>query len=259
VNYRFSDTHSHLYLPEFASDIDAIVGRALDAGVHRILLPNVDIDTIAPMLRLAEKFPQCMYPMLGLHPCSVKENYHSHLDVLQRMLFTDTQKVLAIGEIGLDFYWNTSFQKEQEEVFRLQLQWAKALQLPVVIHIRASFDEALSIVEEENDKTLRGVFHCFTGTRAQAERIIALKGFMVGIGGVLTFKNSTLSEVMPHIPAHMLLLETDSPYLAPVPYRGKRNESAYIPIVAQKVADILGCEMAEISIITERNTDVLFF
>jgi TatD DNase family protein len=254
----WSDTHCHLYLPEFREDLHQTLERAMQAGVTRFFLPNIDVESTASMFRLSADYAGVIFPMIGLHPCSVKEDREAQLQQLKSLAFDESLNISAIGEIGLDYYWDTTFADKQREVFRTQIQWAKSLHLPIVIHVRDSFEDAIQIVKEENSEALRGVFHCFSGGVKEAEEIADLGGFKIGIGGVVTFKNSTLSETLKSIPLELIVLETDSPYLAPVPYRGKRNESAYIPIIAQKVAESLQIPLARLSEITQQNTRELF-
>jgi len=226
------DTHTHLFLPEFDSDRDQVILNAQKGGVEKILLPNVDGTTIDPLLELSSKYPEFCYPMMGLHPTSVKDNYKEELNIVENWL--KKQKFYAIGEIGIDLYWDKTFKIQQEEVFRYQIDLAKKYNLPIVIHARDSFDEIFKIMDEVIDNKLFGVFHAFTGTDNQAERIIEW-GFKIGIGGIVTFKNSGLDKVVHNIDINHIVLETDSPYLSPVPNRGKRNESANVIHIAGKI------------------------
>lgn len=249
------DTHAHIFLEEFDSDQRAMLDRAREAGIEKILMPAIDSDTHERLFSLAASQPELCKPMIGLHPCSVKENYLDELKIIAD--FLEKQKVVAIGEIGLDFYWDLSFRDQQHEAFGQQLQWARERGLPVSIHSRNATDECIAQVKELQDGRLRGVFHCFSGTVEQARKIIDL-GFHLGIGGVLTFKNAGLDKVVKDLDLSHLVLETDAPYLAPVPYRGKRNESAYLKPVAQKLADIKEMSLDLIEKITTENAKKLF-
>ncbi|HET8573544.1 MAG TPA: TatD family hydrolase [Edaphocola sp.] len=252
---KFTDSHTHLFAEEFDDDRDAVVARALAAGVDKMYLPNIDTGTVPAMLQMAEKWPANCFPMIGLHPCSVKAGFQRQLDKLAA--YFQQQHFWAIGEVGLDFYWDTAFRQEQVSAFQQQIDWALVQDLPVVIHTRNSIDECISIIEKKQNGSLRGVFHCFSGNVEQAQKIIAL-GFYIGIGGVATFKNGGLAPVLKEIGLKRILLETDSPYLAPVPYRGKRNESSYIPVIAQKIADIKEITLEQVSEVTTRNAAHLF-
>jgi TatD DNase family protein len=249
------DTHAHLYSDDFSDDRDEMIKRASDAGVQKIILPNIDVGSIMPMINLCSAYPGVCYPLMGLHPTSVGEDYLLQLNTVEEWL--GTRKFYGIGEIGIDLYWDKTYQKEQEDAFRVQLQWAKSYQYPVVIHVRNSFQEVYSILSEEQDGRLSGVFHCFSGSSDDARKI-AEAGFLIGIGGVVTFKNSNLPEVLSEIDPGQLLLETDAPYLAPVPYRGRRNESAYLTFVAGKLAEIYGISANEVGRITSDNATRLF-
>lgn len=252
----FIDTHTHLFVDAFDEDRDAVVQRAIDAGVERCLLPNIDVETIPAMRELAAKYPDNCFPMMGLHPGSVGASWESDLEVIRQHLFRE--KYIAVGEIGMDLYWDTTFVAEQREAFRRQVLWAKELKLPIVIHAREAFQEIFSILDELNDENLTGVFHCFTGTREDAARILAYGGFKLGLGGVLTYKKAALEESLVDVPLDALVLETDSPYLPPVPHRGKRNESAYILHVAERLADIYGVKLSEIEKRTTANALEVF-
>ncbi len=249
------DTHSHIYSEDFIHDRDEVVQRAFDSGVKKIILPNIDSGTIRHMLGLSDAYPQLCYPLMGLHPTSVDEDYREELKAVEYWL--EKRKFYGIGEIGIDLYWDKKFKDEQTDAFRHQLKLAKSYKLPVVIHTRNSFDETYEIVKHEQDGSLKGVFHCFTGTVAEAEKVTDL-GFMLGIGGVLTFKNSKLDETIKSVDIANIVLETDAPYLAPVPRRGKRNESAYMVYVAQKLAEIYNIPFNQIAEITSANARSLF-
>lgn len=250
------DTHTHLFSPEFDADRDLIIQNALDAGVSKMLLPNVDLDSISRMHDLAEKFPQTCYPMMGLHPCSVTEKWEEELAVIKSWL--DKKNYCAVGEIGIDLYWEKSTLEFQKKAFRQQIKWAKEKKRPIVIHVREAFEETFEIVDELNDENLTGVFHCFTGNLEQANHILNYGGFKLGVGGVVTFKNGGLDKVLPHIDLEHLVLETDSPYLAPVPHRGKRNESSYLKIIAEKLAELKGVSFEIVDSITTENAIALF-
>jgi len=230
------DTHSHIYLQEFDEDRGEVILRAKSAGVEHIILPNVDSTTIQPMLDLETSDPDFFHAAIGLHPTSVKDNYQEELALVKQQL--DNRSYCAIGEIGIDLYWDKTYIKEQILAFEQQLQWAIDLNLPVIIHVRDAFPEALASVQKLNCEGLRGIFHSFGGTWKDAETIIALGGFYLGINGVITFKNSGLAETLNHIPLDYIVLETDAPYLSPVPFRGKRNEPAYLTYVIDKLTEI---------------------
>ncbi|WP_206081845.1 TatD family hydrolase [Maribellus sediminis] len=249
------DTHSHIYSEDFTHDRDEALQRAYDSGVKKIILPNIDSGSIRHMLDLSDAYPHFCYPLMGLHPTSVDEDYKEELQAVEYWL--EKRKFYGIGEIGIDLYWDTKFKNEQIDAFRHQLKLAKSENLPVVIHVRDSFEETYKIVKEEQDGTLKGVFHCFTGSEKEAKKVIDV-GFFLGIGGVLTFKNSDLSQTISEIKLENLILETDSPYLAPVPKRGKRNESSYLVYVAQKVADVYNVPLTQVAEITTANARKLF-
>lgn len=253
---KLADTHTHLYASEFDADRDAMLQRAIDAGVSTILLPNIDSNSIDVMKELAEAYPQHCFPMMGVHPCSIKEDYETELAVAEKELF-GPYKYYGVGEIGLDLYWDKTFYEQQKIAFIRQVRWAIALNLPVSIHTREATDEAIAILKMPELKGARGVFHCFGGTTEQAKAIIDL-GFHLGIGGVLTFKKAGLDIVLADIPLQSIVFETDSPYLAPMPHRGKRNESAYIALIAQKLAEIKGLTLDEVAAQTTANTKLIF-
>ncbi|MCF8417055.1 MAG: TatD family hydrolase [Crocinitomicaceae bacterium] len=250
------DTHTHLYSESFDEDRTAMIERAIQEGVQKMLLPNIDVDSIEPMYTLCEQFPRNCFPMMGLHPGYINEKWEENLAIVKQHLFE--RENIAVGEIGMDLYWDKTFKNEQAQAFRIQIEWAKELNLPIVIHARDAFDEIFEIVDDLNDSTLSGVFHCFTGNLEQAKRIENYGGFKIGIGGVLTYKKSGLDEVVKDIPLDLLVLETDSPYLPPTPFRGKRNESAYINYVAEKLADIKGMSVDELANFTTQNAENLF-
>ena len=251
------DTHAHLYAEEFDEDRMEMLQRAKNAGVQVMLLPNIDSSSIEPMEKLAALDASCIQ-MMGLHPTYVKENWQEELAQIEKKLFDNPSHYCAVGEIGMDLYWDKTFIEEQKEVFRTQIRWAKELNLPIAIHVRKAFDELFEIMDKEWIPELKGVFHCYTGSVEQVKKILKYEQFYFGIGGVLTYKNAGLQEVLPHIPLNRLVLETDAPYLSPVPYRGKRNESSYVAEVAGKMVDILGLSMDEVKEITSQNAIELF-
>ena len=252
---KLIDTHAHLYAKAFNHDRAEMIDRAVGRGVEQFFLPNIDSSSIEIMLALEAAYPQRCFAMMGLHPCSVKENFEKELALVRQWL--DKRPFCAVGEIGIDLYWDKSTLSIQEEAFRRQIRWALEFGLPIVIHSRESTEEILAILEELSEERLRGIFHCFTGDLAQAERAIAL-GFYLGIGGVLTFKNAGLDKTVADIDLEHLVLETDAPYLAPVPYRGKRNESSYVYQVAEKLAEVKGVSLEEIARITTANAGKIF-
>jgi TatD DNase family protein len=249
------DTHAHIYLPEFDNDRDEVISRSIDSGVERILLPNIDLDSVDPMMSLARQYPDLCHPMMGLHPGSVKQDFIEDLDKIQKHF--ELNKFIAVGEIGIDLYWDTTFKKEQEEAFRAQLDMSIKYELPAVIHCRNSFPEVLSIVESYEHGSLKGVFHAFTGDAETARKITAM-GFYLGIGGIVTFKNSGIDRVIAEIGPQKLVLETDSPYLAPTPNRGKRNECSYLGLIALKIAEICDLPLSSIAEQTTTNAVELF-
>ena len=252
----FTDTHAHLYLDAFDPDRREMVGRAVDAGVKYLLIPNIDKDSIDSMQALCDAFPDICFPMMGLHPTSVKEDYREQLKRVEDQLASG-RKYIALGEIGIDLYWDKTFQSLQEEAFGYQLHLADRYNLPVAIHTRNSVDRVLDILTERKEQNNKGVFHCFGGNLAQGKRATEL-GFLLGIGGVVTYKNSGLQQVVEAIPLEFLLLETDAPFLPPVPHRGERNESAYIPLIASKIAEIRKISVEEVADVTTRNAAALF-
>ncbi len=249
------DTHAHLYSRKFDKDREEMIQRAKDAGVGRVYLPNVDSESIQGMLELESKYPKYCYAMMGLHPCSVQANYEEELAVVRRWL--EKRTFVAIGEIGIDLYWDKTFVEQQRIAFTTQVDWALEYDVPIVIHARDSIPMLLEILQDYRGKSLRGVFHCFTGSLEQAKEVIDL-GLYMGIGGVATFKNGGLDQVLPEIGLDWIILETDAPYLAPVPYRGKRNESAYVKEVAIRVAELSQIPLAEVAQKTTNNAMNLF-
>jgi TatD DNase family protein len=262
LNFELVDTHCHVYGKQFDSDRDAMMQRASEVGVNKLFLPNVDLESIPRMHDLYVKYSERCYPMMGLHPCSVEDNYMKDLAWVEQYLFNQNPelnfgKFYAVGEIGLDYYWDKTFIPQQKDAFRKQIQWAKQLQLSIAVHARDSIDDILEIIEEQQDGTLTGVLHCFTGNIEQAQIGIALN-FYLGIGGVVTFKNSGLDIVVEQLELKHLVLETDAPYLAPVPHRGKRNESSYTLLVAEKIASLKNISVEEVASATTANALRLF-
>lgn len=250
-----TDTHTHIYYHAGTSKLDEQVKRCFDNNIQRLFLPNVDSESVPLVMEAVHTYPANCFPMLGLHPCSVKETYKEELQKLERLL--SEHRTYAIGEIGLDLYWDKTTLDFQRDAFRIQVGWAKAMGLPIDIHCRDAFNELFELLEELKDDRLFGIFHCFTGTLEQAKHAIDL-GFSLGIGGVITFKNAGLDAVVKEIDLQHIVLETDAPYLAPVPYRGKENESSYLYYVAQKVADIHQIDIAEVARITTSNSKKIF-
>lgn len=251
------DTHAHLYAEEFDVDLNEVLKRASQTKVGAILLPNIDSESMDALLRLANSDSRCI-PMMGLHPTSVNESWNEELIKIEKKLFAEPAIYCAIGEIGMDLYWDKTFIEEQKLVFRKQVQWAKELKLPVAIHVRKAFEPLLEILDQEWTPELSGVFHCFTGSVQQVQQILKYENFYFGIGGVLTYKNAGLVDVVKQIPLNRLLLETDSPYLSPVPFRGKRNEPAYLIEVVSKLQEALQLSAAEIEAQTTKNAMSLF-
>lgn len=249
------ETHAHIYSSKFDSDRDQVIEDIRNAGIERVYMPNVDVETIDAMLDCEQKYPDLCIPMMGLHPCDVKEDFQSQLYQMEDWL--NKRPFAAVGEIGLDLYWDKTFFEQQKEALRIQISWAKEKNLPIVLHCRESMDETIQIIKEEQDGSLQGIFHCFTGSLEQANEIVNL-GFLLGIGGVSTFKNGGLDQVIPHLGLENLVLETDAPYLAPVPYRGKRNSPAYLPIIAEKIGDFLAISKDEVALKTKENALNLF-
>lgn len=253
---QFIDTHTHIYLEDFKEDFSEIISKAKEENVEKFFLPNIDAETIKDVRALYESDPKTYYPMAGLHPCSVKEDWQEQLDQLRSEL--DTGDYIAVGEIGMDLYWEKKFKPEQEKAFLEQASWAKEKGLPIVIHVRNAFDELFELVDQINDDKLFGIFHCFTGTNEQAKKILNYGGFKLGIGGVVTFKNAKLDKALTDISLENIVLETDAPYLAPHPNRGKRNEPSYIPLIAQKMAEIHDVSIEEVARITTQNAKEVF-
>lgn len=254
---NFIDTHTHLFASEFDNDIDIVIKNALDNGISKMLLPNIDSTTTTKMLQLCDRHPNNCYPMIGLHPCSVKkDNLEKEISHVEQML--SQNKFIAVGEIGLDLYWDKSTLDLQKIAFGSQIELAKKYKLPIAIHVRDSFDEAIEIVERLNDYNLSGVFHCFTGNLEEAQRIINLNNFYLGIGGVVTFKNGGINKIINQVSLDRIILETDSPYLSPTPFRGTRNESKYLLNIAHKMAELYNIDIECIAKKTTKNAIDLF-
>lgn len=251
----YIDTHTHLYDEQLATDEAEMIQRAIDAGVTKMYMPNCDSTTIDGMMKIAATYPANCYPMMGVHPCYIKDNYKEELKIAEQQLAEN--KFYAVGEIGLDYYWDMTYQQQQIEAFEIQIDWALAHNLPIVIHSRESLQDCIDIVKKKQNGNLSGIFHCFGGNLQEAQQIVDL-GFYMGIGGVVTFKNSTLPQVLAEIDLKHLVLETDAPYLSPMPYRGKRNESSYIPLIAQKLADIKQTDLNTVADITTANAVKIF-
>jgi TatD DNase family protein len=250
-----TDTHCHLYLEEFSTDIDKVMENAENVGVRKFFLPAIDAKIIPDMLALEAKYPGKCFAMMGLHPCSVKEDVEKELQIVEEWL--SKRSFAAVGEIGLDFHWDRSFEALQYTAFHRQIEWALHYRLPIVIHSRNATQECINIVKEHQKGDLRGIFHCFSGSYESAKEIIKA-GFYLGIGGVLTYKNAGLSAVLEHIPLEHIVLETDSPYLSPVPFRGKRNESSYLKYVAEKLAEVKQLPVEEVATVTTQNAMRVF-
>ena len=249
------DSHAHIYLPKFSGDRDDAIQRSIDSGVERIYMPNIDHRSIDDMFELEMRYPEVCIPMMGLHPCSVKKDFEKELYLVEDWL--NKRDFVAVGEMGTDLYWDKTFWEEQKEAFKIQSQWAIERKIPVVIHCRETIDETIDLVTEIDSDDYNGIFHCFTGSSEQATAIIE-QGFLLGIGGVSTFKNGGLDEVLPDIDLKHMVLETDSPYLAPVPHRGKRNEPSYIPIIAERLANLKELSVEEVAKATTGNANKIF-
>ena len=251
------DTHCHLYDEAFDNDRDQAVQRALDSGVNLMLLPGIDSSSHDRQEALASQYPTCFRQMMGLHPTSVTADYANELELVRQKLFNPQAVYVGIGEIGLDLYWDKTFLEQQREVLKTQMRWAKELDLPVCLHVRKAYNELFGLLRDLNFGSYRGVMHCFGGSVQEANKAIEM-GFHIGIGGVVTFKNATLASVAASIPLERILLETDAPYLAPVPYRGKRNESAYIPLIAAHIAALRGISVQQVAEVTTASATGLF-
>ena len=249
------DTHAHIYSTKFDSDRDQVIEEIRAAGISRIYMPNVDVETIDGMLDCESRYGDLCIPMMGLHPCDVKGDFEQQLKVMEEWL--NRRQFAAVGEIGTDLYWDKTTFDIQKEALEIQVGWAKEKKLPIVLHCRESIDHTVELIEKAHDGKLRGIFHCFTGTLDQAKRILDM-GFLLGIGGVVTYKNGGLDQVIPNLGLEHLVLETDAPYLAPVPHRGKRNTPAYLPEIARKVGDLLGSPIEKVAEETSANALGLF-
>ena len=250
-----TDTHAHLYSEQFDEDRGAMMQRAFDAGVRRLFIPAIDMESYDSMISLEKAYPDNAFLLLGLHPTYVKENYQEELDFIEKKL--RERSFYGIGEIGIDLYWDRTFFKQQQEVFKTQIQWAKKYKLPIIIHCRDAFDEVFEVLESEKGTDLFGIFHCFTGNLEQAKRAVSYN-LKLGIGGVATFKKGKINKFLNEIPLENIVLETDAPYLAPTPYRGKRNEPSYIVKVVEKLADIYQTTPDEIAEVTTKNSRDIF-
>jgi TatD DNase family protein len=251
----FIDTHSHIYAKDFKDDINEVLEKSRNENIAQIYMPNIDHSSIDGMMELEEKHQDFCISMMGLHPCSVKRDFEKELYLVEEWL--SKRKFAAIGETGIDLYWDKTFLGQQQEALTIQIHLAKKYNLPIVLHCRDSFEETISIIEKHKEENLKGVFHCFTGNPDEAQRVINA-GFLLGIGGVVTFKNGGLDKVIPDLDLKNIVLETDSPYLAPVPYRGKRNEPTYIPIIASKISQLKNIDIEEVMEITTNNALELF-
>jgi TatD DNase family protein len=254
MNY-WTDTHAHIYAKDFDEDRMEMLRQCDDSDIKRIYMPNIDHTSIDSMLEVEHRHPKQCFSMMGLHPCSVKKDFENELYRVEEWLAK--RKFVAVGEIGTDLYWDKTFWAQQQEAFKIQVGWAKKYKLPIVIHCRESMDQAIELLEPLLDKQLTGIFHCFSGTLEQAKKIISM-GFYLGIGGVVTFKNGGLDKILPDIEIKNMVLETDSPYLAPTPHRGKRNSPMYIPHIADKIAEIKNLSAEEVKLITTKNALNLF-
>tara|TARA_R110002096_G_scaffold71175_6_gene170203 strand:- start:4105 stop:4887 length:783 start_codon:yes stop_codon:yes gene_type:complete len=252
---KFIETHAHIYSKKFSEDVEEVVQRANDSGIAKIFMPNIDLDSIDGMLALEQKFPNVCYSMLGLHPCDVDKDFEKTLSEMEK--WWDKHTFHGVGETGIDLYWDKTHLEEQKASLKVHVDWAKEKQLPLILHCRESLDETLDLIGPLCDKNLSGIFHCFSGTVEQARQIIEM-GFYLGIGGTLTYKNSEVGAVIKELGLEHLVLETDSPFLSPVPFRGKRNSPEYIPYIAEKMAEFTGTSISEVSEITNRNALEVF-
>jgi TatD DNase family protein len=252
---KLIDTHCHLYVEQFDNDLPAIIERAENEGVDKFYLPAIDSGSLDRLLKTEQQYPGKCLAMMGLHPCSVKEDYRRELLLVEEWL--GKRRFSAVGEIGLDFYWDKTFMDQQYEAFRCQLSWAKQYHLPAILHSRDSLNESIGVVKSLQDGGLSGIFHCFGGTLEQAKQIMEL-GFYLGIGGIITYKNAGLGPILEQLPLDHMVLETDAPYLSPVPFRGKRNESSYLKYIVQKLADLKQMPVEEVAAITTRNAQKIF-
>lgn len=255
---EFVDTHTHLFVSEFDEDRKTVVQRAVEAGVTKLCLPSITEASLPAIMDMCEEYPGVCYPMIGLHPTELDDDYKAVLDRLYSCLKGD-DRYIAVGEVGIDLYWDDTRKKEQLDAFCTQIEWAAELGLPLAIHSRNAFNELYDVMCSYRSKGLTGVFHCFSGSEDEAQKLLSFDGFYLGIGGVVTYKKSQLPSVLSHVPLERILLETDSPYLPPVPFRGKRNESAYVPYIAEFLAGIYGTSVNEVARVTTENARKLFF
>jgi len=253
---QFIDTHTHLYVSQFDEDRNEVIRKAIDAGIEKMIFPGINSSYINIQKQLAKDYPTNCFPAFGLHPGDVKENFEEELDIVETEL--KKGRSIAVGEIGIDLYWDKTFLEEQKKAFEQQIIWAKEFRLPIIIHVREAFNEVFEIIDKLNDENLTGIFHSFTGNIEQANKIINYKGFKIGINGIVTFKNSGLDKVVKEIGIQHLVLETDSPYLSPVPKRGKRNESSHLIYIAEKIAEIKNVSLQEVAEITNENAVEVF-
>ena len=251
----YIDTHTHIYLKDFDEDRKGIISECLNSGINKLLLPNIDKNSILDVLKICEVYKDICYPMVGLHPCYVKNSYENDLGFLKP--FIKSIKPIAVGEIGIDLYWDKSFLKQQQKAFSKQIEWAKQYELPIVIHCREAFDQVFEVLDQHRSPKLFGVFHCFTGTLIQAKQAIDLN-FKLGIGGVVTYKNGKIDKFLHELPLESIVLETDSPYLSPKPHRGKRNESSYLPLILDKIAECYQLSLEEVAAKTTENVLQVF-
>lgn len=254
---EFVDTHTHLFTTEFDMDRSEVVQRSIDAGVSTLCLPAINEESLDALLAMCETFPGICHPMIGLHPTELGDDYGAVLDRMYALLKSD-DRFIAIGEVGLDFYWDDTKKSEQKDAFRRQIEWALEMNMPLAIHSRNAFDELYAIMDEYRGHGLSGVFHCFSGDSDEARKLLSFDGFYLGIGGVVTYKKSNLPDVLKSVPLERIMLETDSPYLAPVPKRGKRNESAFVPYIADFLSTVYGCTVEHVAKVTTCNANRLF-
>lgn len=254
---QFIDTHAHLFLEEFAADLPEVIARAREAGITHLFMPNIDSSTIEPLLKTCDAYPDICYPMAGLHPTSVASDWQEQLQVVRRELTTGRPYV-AIGEIGIDLYWDRTYLKEQQAAFRQQVEWALEFSLPIVIHCRDAFSEIMEQLRPFRGAPLKGIFHCFSGGEEEAKQILDFPEMLIGVNGILTFKKSPLPEVLRSVPIERMVIETDCPYLAPVPYRGRRNESAYVKATLLKLAEVCALLPEKVAKITSENALKVF-
>jgi TatD DNase family protein len=252
----YIDTHTHIYLKDFEEDRKEVITECVDLSVSKLFLPNIDSSTIEDLIHVCDTYPEICHPMIGLHPCSVKENFQEELNYIYP--YINSVRPIAIGEIGIDLYWDKTTLKEQIKAFEKQINWAKEFSLPIVIHARDSYREIFDVLDKMNDENLCGIFHCFSSNLKDANHILSYGGFKLGIGGVVTFKNAGLDKTLANISLNNLVLETDSPYLTPAPFRGKRNKSSYIPLIAKKLSEIYNIDITEIAKITTNNAAKIF-